>query len=244
MPNISRYKVTITDASGASAGAPRRVTATVWGTTYVPETLKRDCVGPWAWTVQGIDDDGGLTRLQRQGAGRPSRPSRRPPSAATPSPVTETASAAYRPPLLDWPGVTGADGYQVWLLGGGRELVHPCWGKDEPDAPGPSPGSAPPGRPSTSCCRRVTTTTTCGRSTARRRSPPRRSASSTSTRCRSRRLTAPADCPLGSCADGRVRHADVPLGARSTVRASTSCTSRPTRCSPTSPAPTAPSSPR
>ena len=36
-------------------------------------------------------------------------------SAAAPSPVVATAIAAYRPPLLDWPGVTGADGYQVFF---------------------------------------------------------------------------------------------------------------------------------
>lgn len=112
--NISRFKVTITNTSGAS-GCTQSVAATVWGTTYVPETLKRGCEGPWAWTVQGIDDDNDLTRLQSQGDWPTFTTLVEPADAATLSPVSQTAGAAYRPPLLDWPGVSGADGYQVYF---------------------------------------------------------------------------------------------------------------------------------
>ena len=114
VPNISRYKVTIT-YTGSVPTCAQTVTATVWGTTYVPETLKRDCAGPWAWTVQGFDDDNSLTRLQSQGAWPTFTTLTETANAAAPSPVTETDGAAYRPPLLDWPGVTSADGYQVYF---------------------------------------------------------------------------------------------------------------------------------
>ena len=112
--NISRYKVTLDDTSGAS-GCTQTVTATVWGTTYVPETLKRTCAGPWAWTVQGIDDDNSLTRLQSQDDWPTFTTLAETTIATAPDPVVQTAGAAYRPPLLDWPGVSGADGYQVYF---------------------------------------------------------------------------------------------------------------------------------
>ena len=112
VPNISRYKVTIADI-GAASGCTQTLSVTVWSTTYVPETLKRTCAGPWAWTVQGIDDDGSLTRLNDQGTWPTFTLLPETVSTTTPSPVLETTGAAYRPPLLDWPGVTGADGYQI-----------------------------------------------------------------------------------------------------------------------------------
>ena len=110
--NISRFKVTIANTSGES-GCSQTVITTVWGTTYVPETLKRDCLGPWAWTVQGYDDDTSLTRLVNQAFWPTFMTRTQTANAAAPSPVDETHEAAYRPPLFDWPGVAGADGYQV-----------------------------------------------------------------------------------------------------------------------------------
>ncbi len=112
VPNISRYKVTI---QNVETGCAVIYTATVWNTTYVPESLKSGCSGPWHWTVQGIEDDGHLTRLASYSAW-PTFAVSAPGSAtaSAPSPVDATTLDAFRPPLLQWPAVTDADSYQVY----------------------------------------------------------------------------------------------------------------------------------
>ena len=184
VPNISRYKVTITNTSGVPACA-QTVTATVWGTVYVPETLKRECTGPWAWTVQGFDNDNELTRLMGQGAWPTFMTQAETSSASAPSPVVQTATAAYRPPLLDWPGVTAADGYQVYFSVADANSYTPAGAKTNQTAWVYTGGAR--ALPSARSSRRGTTTSTCGPSPAPRPSPPHPSGASTSQRCRSPR---------------------------------------------------------
>ena len=111
VPNISHYKVTL---QSVETGCTAIVTATVWGTTYVPETLKGGCPGPWHWTVQGVENDGQLTRLSSFGAWPTFTLATSAAVADSPSPVVETPEDSFRPPLLQWPAVTDADSYQVY----------------------------------------------------------------------------------------------------------------------------------
>ena len=132
MPNISRYKVTITGSAGGVPGA--NLSAIVWNTTYVPETFRRDCTGPFSWTVQGVEDDGALTRLA-DAASWPTFTTEPEPFTA----VARRARSSRRPrprsgrPLLDWPRVTGADGYQVYVSVAGANSYTPAGRQDQPD---------------------------------------------------------------------------------------------------------------
>ena len=126
VPNIARYKVTIT---GSAVGCAVSITAFVWNTTYVPETLRRDCTGPFSWTVQGVEDDGALTRLADAASWPTFTTEPEPFTASEPSPVVATPEAAFRPPLLDWPRVTGADGYQVYASVAGANSYTPLGAK-------------------------------------------------------------------------------------------------------------------
>ncbi|MGL5865963.1 MAG: hypothetical protein ACRCYX_08840 [Dermatophilaceae bacterium] len=105
--NVARFRVTL-------SGCGRTLTATVWGTTYVPETLREVCPGPWAWTVQGVEDQGeDLTRLPNSGGWPSFTLAAQNASATAPGPVLETPLETWRPPLLEWPAVQGARTYQV-----------------------------------------------------------------------------------------------------------------------------------
>ena len=81
----------------------------------MPEALRRDCTGPFSWTVQAVEDDGALTRLADVAATLdPARVRRRGPIARALGPLGAVADVLA---LLDDGGVADGAYLRTWLDG-------------------------------------------------------------------------------------------------------------------------------